>query len=286
MGVSLSPQEFLLLQKYICGQCGILIPEEKAYLVESRLGRLLAETGARSFSNLYLMLNDRSKTQELASKVIEAITTKETQWFRDKTPWYVLEDLLLPAFIQEMRQGKRSRVRIWSAACATGQEPYSTAMCIDRYLNKWEINDVNLARFEILATDISQEALQAARAGKYDNISISRGLGESWKAAYFRQEAGAWLLEERIREAVRFQRFNLGESYAGLGQFDIIFCRYVTIYFTEEFKREVLRKMAAALTTAGVLFLGNSEILVDGAEQFKPLAYKGGVYYQVRRDQA
>jgi len=132
MGLSLSHQEFLLMQKYISQRCGILITEDKSYLIEKRLSKLLAQSGSKIFINFYYLLQQRGN-EKLAQRVIDAITTNETLWFRDGNPWLTLEDVLLPRYITEIREGRRSRVRIWSAACATGQEPYSTAMCIDRY---------------------------------------------------------------------------------------------------------------------------------------------------------
>jgi len=271
------------MQKYIKDRCGIQIPEDKAYLIESRLAKLLAEYSAKSFTDLYHMLCDHRNNNELTEKVIDAITINETQWFRDKTPWRILEDILLPVYVKELREKKRSRVRIWSAACSTGQEPYSTAMCINNYLSRRGVDDIGLFDFEILATDISQAALQIARIGRYDNISAMRGLDDTYRNRYLKREGQVWVIDERLKKAVSFQQFNLCKSFLLLGQFDIIFCRYVTIYFFEEFKKEVLRKMASALNPKGVLFLGNSEIFSEPGEDFVVEEYKGGVYYRVRR---
>ncbi|RJQ77315.1 MAG: protein-glutamate O-methyltransferase CheR [Desulfobacteraceae bacterium] len=285
MGLSLSHNEFLLMQKYISEQCGILIPEEKAYLIESRLAKLLAESGAKSFAGLYHTLRNQGLNKSLPQKVIDAITTKETRWFRDKTPWYALEDVLLPRYIREIRQAKRPKVRIWSAACATGQEPYSIAMCIDNYINQRGITDIKLSHFEILATDISQAALQTARSGKYDHLSIARGLDDTCRARYLKQEGRVWALDEKLKEAVRFQQFNLRNSYLSLGKFDIVFCRYVMIYFSEAFKQELRRKIISVLNPEGVLFLGSSEIYTKYKEHFELVEYKGGIHYRLKKHQ-
>lgn len=281
MEVKLSHQEFLLMQKYISELCGILITEDKAYLIESRLARLLAESGTKSFIHFYQLYCGSNKNKKMAQKVIDAITTKETQWFRDKTPWLTLEDVLLPSYIKEIREGKRSKIRIWSTACATGQEPFSTAMCIDRYLNRHGISDIKLSHFEILATDISQAALQMAEKGMYDNVSILRGLDDTYRSEYLKQEGFVWFLDERLKKAVQFRQFNLQNSFLSLGQFDIIFCRYVTIYFSKEFKQEVLKKAVSVLNHRGVLFLGNSEIFSDRMERFELVEHKGGIYYRL-----
>jgi len=126
-------KEFIMIQKFIEGKCGISLGEEKAYLLESKLARLLAESGKSSFEELYLKICSTNDT-DLIDSVIDAVTINETFWFRDKTPWYIIEELLLPALIAEFRKGERDRIRIWSAACSYGQEPYSVAMCIDSCL--------------------------------------------------------------------------------------------------------------------------------------------------------
>lgn len=283
MGDSISTQEFTLMQKYIRDYCGIQIEKDKAYLIESRLGRLLSECGAKNFIDFYHRLTGAGCPGTLADKVTDAITIKETQWFRDKTPWRILEDVLLPGYINELRKGSRSSVRIWSAACSTGQEPYSTAMCIDRYLKRHGIGDIRLSDFEILATDISPAVLEAARTGRYDNISVMRGLDDDYRSRYMRQEGRHWVVDEKITGAVNFKQLNLCNSFLLLGRFDVIFCRYVTIYFFEELKSQVLRKMASALNHRGVLFLGNSEIFADYRENFVSEEYKGSVYFRVAR---
>jgi chemotaxis protein methyltransferase CheR len=236
-----------------------------------------------SFEELYRMLN-KQQDAGLAEKIIDAITTNETLWFRDKTPWITLEEVLLPAYINEIRSGQRSKVRIWSAACSSGQEPYSIAMCIDRYLKRSRVQDVTLAHFEILATDISSTVLTLARMGKYDTISMSRGLDQEYRDTYFQQEGRIWKLAEVVKDAVAFRQFNLQNSFIGLGKFDAVFCRYVTIYFSEKFKKTVFSKIANSLTEQGVLFIGNSEIFFDYKENYEMRQYKNGAFFRVRGD--
>ena len=281
MSSEMSSKEFLLMQKFIQDQCGISLGQEKAYLIESRLTKLLIDSGLSSFEELYVKICSKSDPS-ITEKVIDAITTNETLWFRDKIPWYILEDVLLPVYIKEIQEGKRSRVRIWSAASSTGQEPYSTAMCIDNYLQRNGISDVKLSNFEIIATDISHTVLQIARLAKFDSISIMRGLDDSYKNKYFKNEGRIWSLDEKIKNAVHFQQFNLQNSFLLLGKFDVIFARYVIIYFSDELKREIMNKIAQALNPQGVFIIGSSELFNDYKDHYTMANHKSGVYYRIK----
>lgn len=271
--------EYAMIQKFIEEKCGIEFGGDKAYLLESKLAKLLAESGASSFEDLYLKLCF-SKDPYLIESVIDAVTINETFWFRDKTPWYIIEDILLPALTSELRNGKRDKVRTWSAACSYGQEPYSLAMCIDSYLDQRGITDVKPEAFEILATDISSDVLQMAGIGKYDNISISRGLEDNYKFRYFKNEGRIWSLDEEIKRRVCFRQLNLIENYLTYGQFDIIFCRYVLIYFSERYKKEVMDKITASLKPGGILFIGSSELFEDYSRHYTMEQYRNGIYYK------
>ena len=278
----LTSKEFTNMQKYIEEKCGISIGEDKAYLMESRLSGLLVESGLSSFEELYQKII-RENNQLVVEKVIDAVTTNETFWFRDKMPWSMMEEILLPVYLREFREGKRTCVRIWSAACSSGQEPYSTAICINNYLESNGIKDVSLAQFNILATDISNSILQIAALGRFDNISIMRGLEIEYKEKYFENRDRAWNINEKIKNAVRFQQFNLQRDFFLLGSFDIIFCRNVLIYFSERMKQEVMDKMAAVLNIGGVLFLGSSELFPGFNTKYAVEQYKNGIYYRSKR---
>lgn len=282
MNVTLSPTVFSLFRAYISKQCGIDIPEDKAYLVETRLSRLLADSHFSSFEELYsdiLLHNDPVQ----AEKIIDAITTNETSWFRDKTPWNILEDIYLPKFIEEIRCGRKSKIRIWSAAASTGQEIYSTAMCVDSWLKRHSIHDIGLQHFEFVATDISKTVLRMAQNARYDAISIMRGLDAAYKANYFVKNGAVWTLNEQIRSAVTFRHFNLQGSFILLGTFDVIFCRYVMIYFSDALKREMSDKLRMSLYPDSPLFLGASELYSDIDRNFSRSHYGNGSYY-IRRD--
>lgn len=278
----LTSKEFLAMQQFIEDKCGIRIDKEKSYLIESKLSFLLAETGLSSFEELYLKISNE-QDEDIIESIIDAITINETFWFRDKTPWYVLETILMPDYINELRSGKRNKVRIWSAACSYGQEPYSICMCIDNYLSRNRITDIDLSSFEIIATDISNMVLQMATAARYDNISMSRGMDEENKEKYFRNEGRVWTLCDRIKSAVSFRYFNLKKNdYSSLGRFDIIFLRNVLIYFGDELKEQIVEKMATMLHPNGLLFIGSAEILCDKNNRFRTENCENGVYYKLR----
>lgn len=270
------------MQKFIEEKCGIALSEEKAYLIESRLSRLLIDSNLTCFEELYQRISV-SDDPNIVEKVIDAITTNETLWFRDRAPWCILEEQLLPTYVEDIRDGRRNKVRIWSAACSTGQEPYSIAMCIDNYLRQKGINDINLSQFEIIATDISSTVLQIARMGRYDNISITRGLDNDYKENYFKSEGRVWVLDEKIKNLVSFRQFNLQSSFFLLGKFEVIFSRNVLVYFSEKLKKEVVKKMALALQPQGIFIIGSSELFIDHKEYFEMENCSSGVYYKLKK---
>ena len=253
---SINESEYTLFKDYIAQRSGIVIPPEKYYLLETRFSKFMADAGTDSFSEFYDYLISGLDPM-LPEKLINSITTNETRWFRDETPWKILESSLLPGLVDALISRKKARVRIWSAAASTGQEIYSTAMCIDNYLAKHHVKEVSLSDFDFLATDISSHVLSIAKKGRYDKISINRGLNETYKNKYFTENSSAWDIDPRIRGAVRFERFNLQHNYTTLGMFDIVFCRYVLIYFSDELKKEIISKIHSQLFNGGVLFTGN-----------------------------
>ncbi|MCL2800658.1 MAG: protein-glutamate O-methyltransferase CheR [Treponema sp.] len=248
--------EYFLLRNYITKNCGIVIPAEKSYMIETRLSKFLLDTGVDSFDELYDYLI-KNNDPLLNQKVINSITTNETKWFRDEIPWKVLEKKLLPKLIDDIVSGRKKKARIWSAAASTGQEIYSTVMCIDNYLNKNNVKDVSLKDFEFFATDISSHVIQKAKTGIYDNISIIRGLNEYYKTKYFTTNGLVWNIDPMIRDTVKFTHFNLLNNYDLFGSFDIIFCRYILIYFSDALKTEIAAKMYDSLSDKGALFTGN-----------------------------
>jgi len=281
---SISDTEFLLFRDYISEKSGIDIPPEKSYLIETRLSKLMADTGADTFSEFYRYIISDSDPS-MPQKIINAMTTNETLWFRDGSPWKVLEEITLPKLVEELMTGKKTRAKIWCAAVSTGQEVYSTVMCVDNYLARNNIKSVSLANFDFFATDISSRVLDIAKKGRYDAISIMRGLDEHYKSAYFVKDGPAWEIAPKIREAVRFAQYNLQNNYQAFGLFDIIFCRYVLIYFSDRQKKEIITKMHGALADGGLLFTGNYVLSELFKDHFISNHYENLTYYS-KRDHA
>lgn len=278
MARNLTNIEFLMFKKYIKEKCCIDISDDKAYLIETRLSKMLADLSLNSYSELYSRITG-DVAGEYAERIIDAITTNETMWFRDKTPWQILKTLYLPRLIEELKSGKKQKIRIWSTASSTGQEAYSTAICIDTYLRENAILGVSLDDFEIMATDISNHVLEIARHGRYDAISIMRGLDGGIKSKYFQKNDRVWEVSEHIKKAVTFSKFNLQDSFLPFGKFDVIFCRYVMIYFSADFVESLTKKLWDALEGDGVLFLGAYELYEVMKRYFRSELLANGVYY-------
>lgn len=281
--VSLSNSEFVLFRNFICERCGINIEENKAYLIETRLAKMLIDSGLNSFTELYNSI-ESNWDDSIATKIIDAVTTNETFWFRDKKPWEIIENCLMPQFIQMLRNKHKNKIRIWSAAASTGQEIYSTVMCIDNYLRKNNITDIKLTDFEFIATDISTNVLEIAKKGIYDSISIKRGLDLEYRELYFKKEGHVWLVADFIKTRVKFEQFNLRNSFMFMGKFDLVLCRYVLIYFSKDFRKEVLEKMTRAINKEGHFIIGTSEIYYDMDYLFEKKSYNEATYYMLKEE--
>ena len=276
---TIQPTEFKLLRDYIEEHCGIVLGEEKAYLVETRLAGLLAETGCADFGAFYRLVANQQGTA-LRDRIVDAMTTNETLWFRDEHPYQILRELLLPEFAALLLGGVRFRIRLWSAASSTGQEPYSIAMTILEYLRAHP--GLRPDQFEIIASDISPSALFLARAGRYDAAAMARGMPEELRDRYFRKEGQVWLLDEAVKRMVILQKFNLQDPLEPLGRFDIVFCRYVTIYFSEAFKRQIFEGIARLTSQGGYFFTSGVENLQRSEDLFEPRYHGQGTFYRSR----
>jgi chemotaxis protein methyltransferase CheR len=283
MKFKLSQKEFEFINEIIESKVGIYLTDEKAYLIESRLSKIIANSGMSSFEEYCNKLLRKSSKENEITKIIDAITTNETYWFRDKTPWTIMEKIVIPNLVEALRNNTRAQVNIWSAACSTGQEPYSIAMLIDNYIDSSGIKDVGLRNFRIIASDISTEALEIAKAGIYDNIATSRGLGNEFKNKYFKPYERGFQISERIKSAVDFKTFNLKDSFFEAGVYDVVFCRYVLIYFKDILKNKVLENLQKTLKPNGILMLGSSEIFSDYNRYFNQNEYMGGIYYSLKK---
>jgi chemotaxis protein methyltransferase CheR len=247
----ISADDYQFLSALLRDGSGLSLGEQKDYLIESRLQPLAAERGLGDVAGLLRAVRSR-RDPKLVRAICEEMTTNETSFFRDGTPFTHLRQHVLPELIR-LRQRER-RLRIWCAAASTGQEPYSIAMLLALYtppLVDWQV--------EILATDYSAEALERARAGLYNQFEVQRGLAVTHLVRFFAQVPAGWQISEELRRRIVYQAGNLLESFAHLGTFDVIVCRNVLIYFDAETKRDVLNRLANAWAPSGYLFLGGTE---------------------------
>ena len=274
-GFKVTAEEFRQFSVFLEQSCGILLAEHKQYLVQSRLNKIMQTEQCTTLTDLINKLK-RPGGNVLKEQVINAMTTNETLWFRDTHPYEILAGRLLPELQAERRFQK---LRIWSAACSTGQEPYSISMIIDEYK---KANPGALASGEeILATDISTNVLAQAQKGEYEMLALGRGLSQERLKRYFTAATdGSWKIKPEIKNRIRFQNMNLMGQYQSLGQFDLIFCRNVLIYFSSDVKLEILRKMHRQLRPGGYLFLGASESLSGLPDLYKMIHCRPGIIYQ------
>ncbi len=273
MKAEITPQEYEAFKTFLQDACGILLGDNKQYLVKSRLRRIMEENRLTTLSDLLERVK-RSGRSSLKEVVIDAMTTNETLWFRDNHPFRILQEKLLPEFGD--RKGAQS-LRIWSAACSTGQEPYSVAMIIEEFRRQrpGKLRDV-----KITATDISKSVLEVARRGEYEMIAIGRGLSPERQKQFFTPAVnGSWQIRPQIKSMVEFRELNLLERYM-LGKFDIVMCRNVLIYFSAELKKDILTRIHATLNPGGYLILGASESLNGLPHLYEMVQCHPGIIYR------
>ncbi len=262
--------EFDYLRGFLKDRSGLSLSAEKRYLIDSRLGPICRRFSLSSVSEMVAKLR-QGRDRALETAVVEAMTTNETFFFRDKTPFDIFKDTILPQMLAA-RAGKR-KLRIWCAAASSGQEPYSLAMMLDEArakLSGWQI--------EIVATDIATEVLEKAKAGVYTQFEVQRGLPIQMLLKYFQQKGDAWHISPAIKSMVTFKQMNLIKDFSQLGQFDVIYCRNVLIYFDQPTKTDVLRRLSAALAPDGVLLLGAAETVIGLTDSLSPHPKQRGLY--------
>ncbi len=277
--MAISTEEFNLLRNFILKHSEIEVKPEKTYLIESRLSRMMVELGASNFREFYENAQ-RDTTGKLKERIIDAMTTNETFWFRDAKPWALMRETIFPQLIEAARARPGMKIRIWSAACSTGQEPYSIAMVIDDVLSSGKYPGVRLEQFEIMATDISPSVLFLANAGRYNQLAMSRGLPEKYKTKYFTQQGKIWVVNPSLKSRITFKKFNLQDHPSVLGKFDYVLCRNVAIYFTDQFKRELFQRIHGLLNPPGFFLLGSSESLVGYSTNFSMVEAQNAIYYK------
>lgn len=258
------------LRRLLHERSGLALLGDKQYLIESRLMPVARRHGHAGLAELVRAARNPG-SEMLRTDIVEAMTTNETFFFRDKTPFDNFTEVMLPELLKA--RSNRRRLRIWCAAASTGQEPYSLAMLIEENAKKlagWKI--------EIVATDISHEVLDKAKAGLYTQFEVQRGLPINYLMQYFKQVGDMWQIAPGIRQMVDFKPFNLLEPMGSLGQFDIIYCRNVLIYFDAETKADVLARMADTLVPDGYLLLGAAETILGISERFRGAQDRRGLY--------
>ena len=272
---TISPRDYEAFRDFLKEACGIVLGDNKQYLINSRLKRLLEEFNLKDLGALVESLR-RNQNPRLRGLIIDAMTTNETYWFRDQLPFDMLKEVVFP---QLAKQNKR-QVKIWSAACSSGQEPYSISMTFQEYLQQSPATVLRDA--QVVATDISPAILKLSKEAIYDDLALSRGLSPERKVRYFEPKDNVWQVKDAIRQRVSFRELNLMHSFGSLGKFDVIFCRNVLIYFSPELKRDILARLSQALEPNGFLFLGGSESMASYSEHFETVRHGRGMSYRLR----
>jgi chemotaxis protein methyltransferase CheR len=266
------PENYRFLQEYVYAQVGIVLEEDKHYLFESRLAPIVRQLGLDTINDLCALLRATFKT-DVHHQVAEAMTTKETYFFRDPAQYEAIRTVLLPRLMEERRDTRK--LRFWSAAASTGQEAYSLAMVLlEKGLSDWNI--------KILGTDFSSPALQRARSGNYQQIEVNRGLPAALLVKHFRRHNADWQLSDAVRCMVSFETIDLRNSVRALGPFDLVFCRNVLIYFDAETKKSILKELHGALLRGGWLLLGGVETAFGVEEWFERQTVGNAAVYVAR----
>ncbi|VAW13792.1 Chemotaxis protein methyltransferase CheR [hydrothermal vent metagenome] len=267
----MTPADFEHLAELVKTRSGIVLTPEKTYLMNSRLTPVARKYSLDGVGDLVKALKSGANAASIETDIVEAMTTNESFFFRDTTPFDIFRDIMLPHILQA-RAAKKS-FRIWCAAASAGQEPYSLSMILKEHSHKlpgW--------RHEIVGTDISEEILEKARTGLYSQFEVQRGLPITLLAKYFEKQGDLWQVNAALRAMVQYRKFNLLDRFQGLGQFDIVFCRNVLIYFDRETKADILARIAAQMPADGFLILGAAETVIGITDVFEPVKGSRGLY--------
>ncbi|MBA2398010.1 MAG: protein-glutamate O-methyltransferase CheR [Bradyrhizobium sp.] len=265
----MTPPDYEYLRKLLKDHSGLDLSADKQYLIESRLLPLSRKCDLTGISELVQKMKGGATT--IVSQVVEAMTTNETFFFRDKVPFDHFRDAIMPEVLKA--RAARKSIRIWCAAGSTGQEPYSLAMCLK------EMSAAHAGwRVEIIATDLSQEVLEKSESGIYSQFEVQRGLPIQLLVKYFKQNGELWQINADIRAMVQHRQLNLLRDFSQLGVFDVIFCRNVLIYFDQDTKVGIFERLSKILEADGVLALGAAESVVGLSDAFKPYPERRGLY--------
>ena len=273
---TLSDDIYKQFAKFLETQCGIVLGENKQYLVKSRLIPLIAQFNLESLADLIQQAISH-RNRQIRTMVIDAMTTNETLWFRDRYPFELLGSKLFPELLEN-----KKNIKIWSAASSSGQEAYSISMSTLEYKKAKSAMNLNV---QIVGTDISDTMLAQCKAGEYDMLALSRGLSEERKRQFFdrsNNDNNKMQVNNEVKKLTSFRSLNLLDSYTALGKFDIIFCRNVLIYFSSDIKTQILNQFASSLNPNGYLILGASESLSGLTDRFEMVRCNPGIIYKLK----
>ena len=283
MKLSITTNEFFLLRDIIHEKTGIFLGDNKKYLIETRLSHLVGDSQCKTFTEYYFKIKNSQRNCSHITKLVDAITTNETLWFRDSHPFHILEKRIFPELRENAMAKGAGAIHIWSAACSTGQEPFSIAMKVLEMCGQGPFSHTFHDQVRILATDVSTRAIAIADAAKFDAIAIARGLDSYYLDKYFTREESLWAISKKVRDMVTFKHFNLREPFLGiLGPFDVIFIRNVMIYFSDDFKQELFRRIEGVLKPGGFLILGTGESVTGYSSRFEMIPFEGSIYYRLK----
>jgi len=274
--IHLQPQERQEVTQYIYSICSIALDHSKDYLIEGRLNPLLEATGSNTFAQFISRARD-DRSGALDRRIIDQITTGETLFFRDSAPFDLLRYKVVPELVDRRRgAGARIPIRVWSAACSTGQEVYSLGIVLRETLG-----DTNRYDIKILGTDISDQAVARASAGYFSEIEMARGLGDAARLRYFTPDPKGWKIRDEIRALATFKKLNLMNDFSSLGKFDIVFCRNVAIYFNEKDRASLFNRIEQRMERDGYLVIGAMESLTGICPQLESRRHLRSVFYQL-----
>ena len=266
----ITKESYSFLQQYVYQTSGIVLDDDKGYLLEARLAPIVRKANLKSINDLCLLIRAKQRA-DLTQEIIEAMTTNETLFFRDALPFKVLREALLPPLLEQRKSLRR--LSFWSAASSSGQEAYSLMMMLfEMGLRDWKI--------DVLGTDLSERILDKARGGRYLQIEVNRGLPASHLVKYFTRQGTEWQIKDEIRQRVRFQSFDLRKPMQGLGPFDFVLCRNVLIYFDVATKKQILRGIEGTLQSGGYLLLGAAETTLELNNSFERRFIDGVSFYR------
>lgn len=270
MSLALRKDEFDVIANFLKQRSGLSLTQDKMYLIETRLQPIVRSHNLKDIPDLVAKLKAGAVPLALSTDITEAMTTNESMFYRDAKPFEHLTKVMIP----ELKAKGRTHLRIWSAACSTGQEPYSIVM---------SLREMGAAlggmSFEIIATDINEKVVERARQGLFTQFEVQRGLPITMLMKYFKQQPGnMWEIQDHVKTNIKFMKQNLLDSYGALGKFDIIFCRNVLIYFDDKGKAQVLDKLAGCLNPPGFLMLGAAETILNLSSKYKLMGEHRGLY--------